>query len=132
MYKKYAYQLITILLVSAGLFGALTVSYKTVTGSNPCPNVWIMPICYIVLMSYTTVFISLFIKSKVLFYSGWLPVFMFAAVGAALEATQGSVCPRAQNIIPMCYVSLVLAVAIFGLYFFSANRFIKSEQHISD
>lgn len=106
-----------------GLYGAATLSFATARGINPCPEVWITRACYVVFAAYLAMGAAQFIGrrrlSRILFWGGWLIAFGFAAFGSSGEIIQGDVCPIVQTgglIIPMCYISLALCVAILSLY----------------
>ena len=48
------------ILLAIGFLGALQVSYSNLTGS-PCPHIWIVPICYVVLAAYGLMIASVLI-----------------------------------------------------------------------
>jgi hypothetical protein len=117
------------ILVVLGLWGALNVSFNTLTGKPPCPDVNGVPICYLVSVGYFLMLLSsLFSASKItnkLFYSGWRLVFVIALFGAASEIAIGGICPRSEHEIPLCYLSLALCLVIVGLYIVN-DRFKES------
>ncbi len=101
-------------LIFLGLWGAASISYNTLTGIKPCPSVFVVPICYIVLAAYAAMFVSqLKGHNKRLFYLGWAPVFLIALVGVGFEVARGDVCPKGGSGVPACYLSLGLATIIF-------------------
>lgn len=51
-----------------------------------------------------------------LFFSGWSLVFGFAVLGSATELAQGQVCPRIGEVLPLCYVSLLLSIVVVSCY----------------
>ncbi len=109
------------LLVALGLYGAISISYNTVTNTSPCPNIIGLPICYLVLTGYAAMFASLFMlksnKHKWLFYLGWSIVFLIAVAGSSFEILKGNVCPKNSSGLPLCYLSLAFTVAILLLYY---------------
>ena len=108
------------MLIIIGLWGALSVSYTTVTGAAPCPSFSSIPICYLVSIGYLSMLtaqLSVFDRLKHrLFYPGWALVFIIAVSGTALEFSAGDTCPRNDGGVPLCYFSLALSLAIFILY----------------
>lgn len=108
-------------LLAVGLYGASSVSYTTITGTSPCPNVMGVPACFIVLAGYTFMFIATLIhspyKGRWLFLSGWVPVFVLAFVGTLFEISNGNTCPKSESGLALCYVSLTFAVIVGVLYF---------------
>ncbi len=110
--------LLGLLIVS--LYGAISVSYLTVTGIAPCPEVVNIPACFIVTLGYFLMFIATLFNNKKnvkwLFISGWIPVFLLALVGSALELSQGDICPKSSMGIALCYVSLSFAITVGTLY----------------
>lgn len=117
------------ILVVLGLWGALNVSFNTLTGKLPCPDVIGVPICYLVSVGYFLMLLSsLFSASKItnkLFYSGWGLVFVIALFGVISEIAIGGICPRSEHGIPLCYLSLALCLVIVGLYIVN-DRFKES------
>lgn len=107
-------------LIGFGFFGGLNVSYVNFTGEQACPNVAGLAICYVVTLAYGVMLVSLFIK-KATFHSGlflpaWGITFFIALYGSSLELIQGDVCPKASNLIPLCFVSLAMCLVIVTLY----------------
>jgi len=60
------------------------------------------------------------------FYIGWFAVFAFALSGTILELINGQTCPKSSSGMPMCYVSLLLAITIAVLFFMSVKMNQKS------
>ncbi len=109
------------LLLATGLYGALSVSYTTITGTAPCPDVQGLPVCFVVAIGYLMMVASLFMLNKAwkkrIFLSGWLVVFLIAVTGTLLEVMNGNTCPQSADGLPLCYVSLTLCVLILVLNF---------------
>ncbi len=117
------------ILLGIGFLGAVNVSYANFTG-KVCPAIGIVPICYVVLVAYSLMIISLLVRgNKYKTYSfcvGWGTAFVIALMGSAAEILGGGgVCPTtsggsvrgaSSNAIPMCYVSLALTIAILVLF----------------
>jgi hypothetical protein len=98
-----------------GVVAAFGISQTQWMGISPCPSIGIVPACYVVLVGYLLMMISAIIPSRILFLTGWLPVFLLAAVGTVSELLSSvPVCPRTESGIPQCYLSLGL-VSIIGL-----------------
>ena len=113
------------LLIIAGLWSALRVSYTTITGSAPCPDLLAIPACYLVSLGYTFMLVALFVSSRPLknrlFYLAWTLVFLIAVLGTGFELALGDACPRSSSGVPLCYFSLAFCAAIFLLYLFTSN-----------
>ena len=109
------------ILVIFGLWGALKVSFDTLTARAPCPDVGGVPICYLVTVGYLSIFLSLFVstskRASNLFYLGWGLVLIIALIGVITEIALGGICPVNEQSIPLCYLSLALCLLIAGLYF---------------
>jgi len=119
--------LLMVLLV-VGFLGALKISVANLTGSS-CPHLWIVPICYVVLLAYGLMIASVVIPSDwckhYLFAAGWGTAFVIALAGSIAEiALGGGVCPTSggnirgdsSGSVPMCFVSLAMCVAILVLF----------------
>ena len=107
-----AFLSVTILLAAFGLFGVIPVSIDTLTNTKACPMVLVVPACYVVTAGYFLMLLSCILSRNVLFYTGWLPVFLLAASGSVSELLGHAVCPRNSANIPLCYFSLILALMI--------------------
>ena len=108
-----------LLLIVIGFWGGLSVSLVNFTGQNACPNLAGLAICYVVTIAYGLMLISLFLKQAshyVLFSSAWGVTFLIALLGSGLEISIGGVCPTTSFMLPLCYVSLAMCLAIMGLY----------------
>ena len=109
------------LLLATGLYGALSVSYTTITGTDPCPDVQGLPVCFVVAVGYIMMVASLFMLNKAwkkwIFLSGWLVVFLIAVTGTLLEIMNGNTCPQSADGLPLCYVSLTFSILILVLNF---------------
>lgn len=117
------------LLVLIGFLGAAKVSYANFLGTV-CPQIGIVPLCYVVLVAYALMIAALVVRKNgykhYFFCIGWGTAFVIALVGSAAEILGGGgVCPTtsggslrgaSSGSIPMCYVSLALTVAILVLF----------------
>ena len=113
------------LLILAGLWGALGVSYTTITGTARCPDIVDIPICYLVGLGYLSMLAAQVVapaklKNR-LFYPGWAIVFLVAVLGTGFELSIGDACPRSGSGVPLCYFSILLSIAIILFYRFSVR-----------
>lgn len=119
-----------LLLVLYGFFGALIISYQNFQ-AKACPHLFSIPVCYVVLAAYSLMLMSLVVPHKGckhhFFSIGWGVAFIIALLASIAEFfLMGGVCPTAQAgmrggsnlsvVIPTCYISLALLVAIFVLF----------------
>jgi hypothetical protein len=114
-----------LLLIVIGFGGGLSVSYTDFTGQHACPHLSGLAICYVVTIAYGLMLISLFLKQVihyVLFLSAWGVTFLIALLGSSLELSKGGVCPTTSFMLPLCYVSLAMCLAIMGLYLTACFR----------
>ena len=116
-------------LLGIGFLGALNVSYANFTG-KACPQIGIVPICYVVLIAYAAMIIAIVVPNNrckhYFFCAGWGTAFVIALIGSASEILGGGgICPTtggggvrgaSNGSIPMCYVSLALTIAILILF----------------
>ena len=128
---NYTLRIVLLTLIAVGLYGALSVSYSTVTGSSPCPNVVGVPACFVVLAGYSLMLAAALLqpadKFKAVFLLGWLPVFLLAATGTVFELSNGNTCPKSDSGLALCYVSLSFSVVVALLYFFYLKLMEKSK-----
>jgi len=116
-------------LLVIGFFGALKVSFANFGGS-PCPHIWIVPVCYVVLMAYGLMIASVVIRHNgckhYFFCAGWGTAFVIALIGSIAELfAGGGVCPTSgsggirgasSGSIPLCYASLAMLLIILVLF----------------
>lgn len=126
------YTIMLYLLVAGGLYGALSVSYQTITGIAPCPYVLEIPICFIVATGYSTMLIGLLLSMKIvaknIFLTGWFLVFSIALTGTLFELLiKKGTCPVSSSTIPLCYLSLAITVVIIILFILKRSRITKHE-----
>jgi len=114
--NKFAY-FTTIALSGIALWAVIPISYNTYKGVNPCPNVSIVPACHIVTVGYLLMALSCLLKKKTLFYIGWSPVFLLAAIGSISEVAGIDVCPKSASNTPMCYYSLGFSLVIAASFY---------------
>jgi hypothetical protein len=98
-----------------GILSVLPVAIRQWTGETSCPGLGALPICYVILLAYSAMFISVGLRGTyqaILFVSGWIPVAGFAITGTVLELSGHETCPKAFADIPACVYSLGLSVLI--------------------
>jgi hypothetical protein len=116
----YVVRIILLGFISVGLYGALSVSYDTVSGKLPCPDVASIPACFIVLVAYALMLVAALLppvkRYKWLFLFGWLAVCLLAVTGSVFEFSNGNTCPKNNDGLPLCYVSLIFSIVVVVLY----------------
>jgi hypothetical protein len=117
-----------------GLWGGLSVSYTNFTAQQVCPHLAGLAICYIVTIAYGLMLITLFMKRSrfhlILLFTAWTITFLIALSGSVLEIIHGAVCPTTSFMLPLCYVSLAMCLAIAALY--SIDRFWQDARSADD
>ncbi len=111
-----AIRLIVALLAGLGLSGVLPVSWAELMNGGACPHLGPLPACHLVSAAYACVLLTVLhpkLWKPLVFFAGWLPVFMLAAFGSSLELAGRETCPRTAGGVPKCYFSLALAIAVF-------------------
>ena len=104
-----------ILLASIGVLGVGRISINHWTGEASCPMIGPLPACYIILIGYSLIVLSMYPhvqKALVLFLIGWAPVMLLALTGVVGELTGVLRCPHLEIRIPQCYISAALALII--------------------
>ena len=121
------------LLLAFGFFGIAKVSWENFTGT-PCPVVLFVPICYVVLLGYSLMVLSVWVSHggcrHYFFVIGWTIAAAIALIGSIAEVVLGGgVCPTSGGggirgvaegarlgSIPLCYISLGLLLVILALF----------------
>ena len=112
IYNKYILSLSIIGLIFS--FYLIFLDYLT---SDYCPNLYFIPACYIVLISFALIIISEFLHSKIqnfIFYIGSFFGITLAVWFSFNEIAETEICPKLFEI-PMCYLSLCLFLFIILL-----------------
>ena len=121
-------------ILGIGLWGGLSVSYANFNAQQACPHLAGLAICYIVTIAYGLMLITLFMKRSrlhsILFSTAWGITFLIALSGSILEISRGAVCPTTSFMLPLCYVSLAMCLAIATLY--SIDRFWQNPSSADD
>jgi hypothetical protein len=121
-------------ILGIGLWSGLSVSYANFSAQLACPHLAGLAICYIVTIAYGLMLITLFMKRSklhfVLFSAAWIVTFLIAFSGSILEFSRGAVCPTTSFMMPLCYLSLAMCLAIAALY--SIDRFWQNTRSADD
>jgi len=113
--KEMFFRTAIVLLASIGVLGVGRISITHWTGETSCPMIVSLPACYIILIGYSLIVLSMYPhlqKAFVLFLIGWVPIVMLALTGVVGELTDVLQCPHLKNGIPQCYLSAALALII--------------------
>lgn len=115
-------------LVILGFVAGAKVSIDNFNGIA-CPNVLMMPVCYVVTAAYALMLGSLIINNNgckhYFFCIGWSIAFVIAAFASLVEMfSNTSVCPSTSGGLraasgaglPLCYISLAMLVVIIILF----------------
>ena len=104
-----------VLLASIGVLGVGRISIIHWTGEASCPMISSLPACYLILIAYSLIVLSMYPRLKKavgVFLIGWTPVITLALAGVVGELTDSLQCPRLENGTPQCYISATLALII--------------------
>jgi len=113
--KEIFFRTAIVLLASIGVLGVGRISIIHWTGETSCPMIGSLPACYIILIGYSLIVLSMYPrlqKASVLFLVGWVPVVMLALTGVVGELTDVLQCPHLENGTPQCFLSAALALTI--------------------
>lgn len=103
------------LLASIGALGVGRISVIHWTGEASCPMISSLPACYIILIAYSLIVLSMYPRlqrAPIVFLVGWVPVTTLALSGVVGELTGLLQCPHLENGIPQCFISAILALII--------------------
>ena len=101
-----------------GTLSVLPVAIRQWTGEAACPGLGFLPICYVILLAYSAMLISVVLRGTyqaILLFSGWIPVAGFALVGTVLEISGHETCPKALGNVPACNYSLGLSILVLAV-----------------
>ncbi len=113
--KEIVFRTAIVVLASIGVLGVGRISVIHWTGEAFCPMISSLPACYIILIAYSLIVLSMYPRLKKavgVFLIGWVPVTTLALTGVVGELTDILQCPHLENGIPQCYISATLALII--------------------
>jgi len=111
--KEIVFRTAIVVLASIGVLGVGRISVIHWTGEAFCPMISSLPACYIILIAYSLIVLSMYPrlqKAVGVFLVGWVPVITLALAGVVGELTDILRCPHLENGMPQCFIS-----AAFGL-----------------
>lgn len=106
-------------LSAVGLIGVAPIAYRQIVGTASCPPLGFVPACYVVLLGYALIAVSLIAGERartVIFVVGWVPVFILALFSSSLEFLGHEVCPRTASDIPKCFFSLAIGLGLAAAF----------------
>ncbi len=114
-----------------GVLGVAQISYSQFAGLSQCPQLGMIPACYIVLACYTLILIAAVCRRAMpswVFWIGWLGVFAMAISGTVLELAGTQTCPRTASGTPTCYFSLAIAILLALLFIISFEKNLSKDR----
>lgn len=116
-----------ILLLSAfAISGVWPIVYAHWSAQATCPQLGVIPACYLVLIAYSGILLSTLLplaKTRYLFLASWSVVSLLALLGVFGELANLWHCPQTSSGIPKCFFSAGLAGLIGLLYWrYSSNK----------
>jgi hypothetical protein len=116
-------------LISLSLLGTLaggSLSIEHLQMGEVCPILGPVPACFVVFVGYVLILVNAVFASKLnlktLFFLGWNPIFLLAAMGVSLEVFGQDICPPGAMGIPQCFYSLAMALLCLGLFLIMNRR----------
>ena len=88
-------------------------------GVQACPTIGHVPMCYVVLAGYSLVALSGVLGERtrnLSFTLGMVPLLMLAVVGSSLEWLGQDTCPKTEQGIPTCVISLLVTVVLTSIF----------------
>ncbi len=113
--KEIVFRTAIVVLASIGVLGVGRISVIHWTGEAFCPMISSLPACYIILIAYILIVVSMYPglqKAVGVFFVGWVPVITLGLAGVVGELTNILECPRLENGIPQCFISAAFALII--------------------
>lgn len=106
---------IILFLALIGLISTVVLVLGDIIIGNICPKVIGIPLCYVVLLLILTVVISHLKKLNILYFAAASVGLIIAVIMSILQLNDCAQCPKAFEIIPMCYLSIILFGSLLGL-----------------
>jgi quinol-cytochrome oxidoreductase complex cytochrome b subunit len=113
-YKILSVILSTLFIVS--IVATLQLVYTDYTIGNVCPKLLGVPACYIILLCFIIPFLVHHLKGNSTYYFlGTGLAFLIALYGSAMQVLSYISCPKTNNNIPMCFISLGIFTSLIIL-----------------
>ncbi len=105
---------IILFLALVGLISTIILVASDIIIGNVCPKVIGIPLCYVVLLLILTVIFSHLKKLTILYFAAASVGLIIAVIMSILQINDCAQCPKAFEIIPMCYLSIILFGSLLG------------------
>jgi hypothetical protein len=119
-YWQLSVKTLLLLCLAFGSWGGFLVSYATFSGKDPCPEIFTVHVCYLVFSGYLSMLFTQVLPAgsnrNKIFTIAWILVFGFAIFGVVAELLVGDICPKNNVGMPLCYISLLLALCVMTLF----------------
>ena len=112
---------IILFLALVGLISTIILVASEIITGGVCPKVLGIPLCYVVLLLILIVIGSHLKKLNILFFAAASVGLIIAVIMSVLQFNNCAQCPKAFEIIPMCYLSIILFGSLIGLKFFEES-----------
>lgn len=117
--------------------GVAPVAFQQAVGTAPCPSLGPVPACYVVILCYALTAVSSLVAANfrvAVFSVGIIPLFGLALFGSGMEVFGHHVCPGAENGVPLCFYSLVIAVGLIAAFsivrfYDQTSQFVPDKRH---
>ncbi len=99
-----------------GVWPIVSAQYQ---GVQSCPTIGHVPMCYVVLAGYSLVVLSGVLGKRtrdLSFTLGIAPLLTLAVVGSSLEWLGRDTCPKTEQGIPTCVISLLVAAVLTSIF----------------
>lgn len=114
MRKRYLHFAV-LLLASVGLIATIILVAGEIITGGVCPKVLGIPLCYVVLLLILTIIVSHLKTSNILYFAAASIGLIIAVIMSYLQFNDCAQCPKAFEIVPMCYLSVILFGGLLGL-----------------
>jgi hypothetical protein len=122
MFKK-AVSFIIYFLLLFGVYGAGKLSYNEIMYQNICPKIIGIPACFIIFLCFLIPLIVHFLRKKNTLYFLFTGIaFLIAMIGTIGQMTNKIQCPKNDNGIPMCFISLGIFITLILLKIFLIRK----------
>lgn len=118
--------LITLFVI--GIYGALNLVLEEIKTGNGCPKIGFIPACLIILFCFLISFISHVLKKwNLVYFIGTGIAFAIALYATTMQIIGKVECPKLDNGLPMCYISLFLFLSLILLKIVLLKNALKNE-----
>lgn len=113
---KTSINILLIVLFIIGIIGAGGLVFEEIQTGNGCPKIGFIPACIVILVCFLVPFVAHLMNSwNILYFLFTGLAFIIASAASVMQFLGNGACPKTDEGMPMCYLSLMVFSLLIGL-----------------